>query len=58
MTWRIFKWAIVEWEKQDAEKHVIYDPTFIKKHIKQNLLYDIVRMHVYYTLSEDYMEDR
>lgn len=55
MTWRIFKWDTVEWEKQDAEKHVTYDPTSIKKHIKQ---YDIVCMHVYYTLYEDYMEDR
>lgn len=30
MTWRIFKWDIVEWEKQDVEKHIIYDPTPIK----------------------------
>ena len=49
MTWRIFKWDIVEWEKQDVEKHIIYDPTSIKKHIKH---YDIVPMHVYYILKK------
>lgn len=53
MTWRIFKWEIVEWEKQDAEKHVIHDPTFIKKHIKQNLHVYACILHIIWELYED-----
>lgn len=46
MTWKIFKWD-VEWEKRDGQKHVIYDPIFTKKHIKQTLHMYNVRAYVY-----------